>query len=311
MKIALLSRDPNLYSTQRLVESGKKRGHSVHVIDYLRCYMDITASAPQVLYQGESLNDYDAIIPRIGASNTFYGTTVVRQFEMSGAYSVIDSRSILRSRDKLRCLQILTKAGVDIPITGFAHSTKDIDKVIDLVGGTPLIVKLIEGTQGSGVILAETRASARSVIEGFRELDANILVQEFIEESRGMDLRCIVVGRKVVAAMLRQAINGEFRSNLHQGALATSVNITTAERQAALKAARAMGLKIAGVDILRSKRGPLVMEVNSSPGLEGIEAVSRRDIAELIITYTEQQVRNRKNQLKLEQTPLGSVDDYE
>jgi ribosomal protein S6--L-glutamate ligase len=276
--------------------------------------MDISADAPQVLYQGAELSGYDAVIPRIGASHTFYGTAVVRQFEMSGVYSAIDSQAIMRSRDKLRCLQILTRSGVDLPVTGFAHSIKDIDRLIDLVGGPPLVVKLIEGTQGNGVILAETRSAACAVIEAFRQLDANILVQEFIEEAGGADIRCLVVGRKVIASMKRQAPPGEFRSNLHQGAVGFQVAITPEERLTAIKAARAVGLRIAGVDLLRSRRGPLVMEVNSSPGLEGIEAVTRIDIASRIITYVEQQVLHqqskRSNKISIteeKETPRGFI----
>ena len=270
MRIAILSRRPSLYSTTRLKEAGKNRGHEMFVVDYLRCYMDITSRRPQVIYQGEPLK-VDAIIPRIGASNTFYGTAVVRQFEMMGVFASNESQAISRSRDKLRSLQLLARDGVGLPVTGCAHSTKDIDGVISLAGGTPLVFKLIEGTQGVGVILAETKKAAQAVIEAFRGLDANILVQEYIKEAGGADVRCFVVGGKVVASMKRQAGPGEFRSNLHRGGTAEKVKITPEERSTAVRAARTMGLNISGVDVLRSNHGAVVMEVNSSPGLEGIE----------------------------------------
>lgn len=290
MRIAILSRRPSLYSTTRLKEAGKNRGHEMFVVDYLRCYMDITSRRPQVIYQGEPLK-VDAIIPRIGASNTFYGTAVVRQFEMMGVFVANESQAISRSRDKLRSLQLLARDGVGLPVTGCAHSTKDIDGVISLAGGTPLVVKLIEGTQGVGVILAETKKAAQAVIEAFRGLDANILVQEYIKEAGGSDVRCFVVGGKVVASMKRQAGPGEFRSNLHRGGTAEKVKITPEERSTAVRAARTMGLNISGVDVLRSNHGAVVMEVNSSPGLEGIEKSTGVDVAAKIIEFIEKNAK--------------------
>jgi ribosomal protein S6--L-glutamate ligase len=289
MKIAILSHKPGLYSTRRLKEAGQQRGHEMQVIDYLRCYIDITSDQPRVLYSGRELNDFDAVIPRVGASNTFYGTAVVRQFEVMGVFSANESQAITRSRDKLRCLQLLSREGIGLPVTGFAHSTKDIDGLIGVVGGAPLVVKLIEGTQGVGVILAETTKAAEAVIEAFRGLDADILVQEFIKEAEGRDLRCFVVGGKVVAAMQRQSAAGDFRSNLHRGGTSEKVRISAEERSIAVRAAKAMGLQIAGVDILRSNRGPLVIEVNSSPGLEGIETTSGIDVSSKIIEFVEKQ----------------------
>jgi ribosomal protein S6--L-glutamate ligase len=290
MRIAILSRRPSLYSTTRLKEAGKNRGHEMFIVDYLRCYMDITSRRPQVIYQGEPLK-VDAIIPRIGASNTFYGTAVVRQFEMMGVFVANESQAISRSRDKLRSLQLLARDGVGLPVTGCAHSTKDIDGVISLAGGTPLVVKLIEGTQGVGVILAETKKAAQAVIEAFRGLDANILVQEYIKEAGGADVRCFVVGGKVVASMKRQAGPGEFRSNLHRGGTAEKVKITPEERSTAVRAARTMGLNISGVDVLRSNHGAVVMEVNSSPGLEGIEKSTGVDVAAKIIEFIEKNAK--------------------
>ena len=287
MKIAILSRDSGLYSTRRLRDVGRERGHEVRVIDYLRCYMDITSHRPRMLYQGEDLNDYDAVIPRIGASATFYGTAVVRQWEMMGVFPCNESQAISRSRDKLRSMQLLARAGVGLPVTGFANSTKDIGGLIDIVGGAPLVIKLIEGTQGVGVILAETRKAAEAVIEAFRGLDANILVQEFIKEAGGADLRCFVVGGRVVAAMKRQGAEGEFRSNLHRGGSAQKVKLSPEERATAKRAAKTMGLNVAGVDLLRSNHGPVVMEVNSSPGLEGIENATGVDVAGAVIDFLE------------------------
>jgi ribosomal protein S6--L-glutamate ligase len=287
MKIGILSRKPSLYSTRRLKEAGEQRGHRMYVIDYLRCYMDITSHKPKVIYRGEPLEGFDAIIPRIAASYTFYGTAVVRQFEMMGVFPANESQAISRSRDKLRCLQLLSRKGIGLPVTGFAHSTKDIDGLINTVGGAPLVIKLLEGTQGIGVVLAETRKSAAAVIEAFRGLDANILVQEFIKEAGGSDIRCFVVGEKVVAAMQRTAPEGEFRSNLHRGGTASKVKLTPEERSTATRSAKAMGLKIAGVDLLRSNHGPVVLEVNSSPGLEGIEMASGVDVSGKIIEFLE------------------------
>ncbi|MBA3483328.1 MAG: 30S ribosomal protein S6--L-glutamate ligase [Pirellulales bacterium] len=297
MRIAILSRRPSLYSTARLKEAGKNRGHEMSVVDYLRCYMDITSRRPQVIYQGEPLK-VDAIIPRIGASNTFYGTAVVRQFEMMGVFVANESQAISRSRDKLRSLQLLARDGVGLPVTGCAHSTKDIDGVISLAGGTPLVVKLIEGTQGVGVILAETKKAAQAVIEAFRGLDANILVQEFIKEAGGADVRCFVVGGRVVATMKRQAGPGEFRSNLHRGGTAEKIKISPEERSTAVRAARTMGLNISGVDVLRSNHGAVVMEVNSSPGLEGIEKATGVDVAGKIIEFIEKNAKQGKQRDK-------------
>lgn len=285
MRIIILSRNPKLYSTQRLVQAAKDRGCDVKVIDYLRCYMNITSSKPTIVYASKELQEVDVIIPRIGASHTFYGAAVVRQFETMGIVTLNKSQAITRSRDKLRSLQILSQKGIDLPVTGCAHSTKDIEGLIKIAGGAPLVVKLLEGTQGIGVVLAETKKAAESVIEAFRDLDANILVQEFVKEASGTDIRCFVVGDKVVASMIRRAKDGEFRSNLHRGGKGTAIEITEEERSVALKAVAAMGLSVAGVDILRSNRGPLVLEVNSTPGLKGIEEATGTDVAGLIINY--------------------------
>ncbi len=287
MKIAILSQDIALYSTRRLKEAGEKRGYEMKVINYLRCYMNITSHRPMLVYQGKQLEDFDAVIPRIGASKTFYGTAVVRQFEMMGVFSTNSSQAISRSRDKLRCLQLLAREGIGLPVTGFANSTQDIDGLIDMVGGAPLVIKLLEGTQGIGVVLAETHQAAKSVIEAFRGLDANILVQEFIKEAEGADIRCFVVGEKVIAAMKRQGAAGEFRSNLHRGGTAEKIKLTPEERSTAIRAVKTMGLKVAGVDMLRSNHGPVVIEVNSSPGLEGIETATGVDVAGKIIEFIE------------------------
>ncbi len=287
MKIGILSRKPELYSTSRLVEAGRQRGHEMSVINPLRCYMNITSHKPSIHYMGEKLEGFDAIIPRIGASITFYGTAVVRQFEMMNVYSVNESVAISRSRDKLRSLQLLARKGIGLPVTGFAHSTKYTDDLINVVGGAPLIIKLLEGTQGIGVVLAETNQAAESVIEAFRGLKANILVQEFIKEAAAIDIRCFVVGTKVVATMMRRGKKGEFRSNLHRGGVGAMVQITPEERSTAVRAAKIMGLNVAGVDMLRSNHGPVIMEVNSSPGLEGIEKTNSKDIAGIIIEYIE------------------------
>jgi ribosomal protein S6--L-glutamate ligase len=287
MKIVILSRKPSLYSTRRLREAAEQRGHDVRVIDYLRCYMNISAHKPQVIYRGEPITDVDAIIPRIGASQTFYGTAVVRQFEMMGVFSANSSIAISRSRDKLRCLQLLSRRGIGLPVTGFAHAIKDVRGLIHAVGGPPLVVKLLEGTQGIGVVLAETEKAAESVIEAFRGLDANILVQEFIKEAEGSDLRCFVVGDRVVAAMRRIAPRGDFRANVHRGGRMEKVRLTPEERTIAARSARELGLRVAGVDLLRSKHGPVVIEVNSSPGLQGIETTSEVDIASKILEFVE------------------------
>jgi ribosomal protein S6--L-glutamate ligase len=285
MKIAILSQNPHLYSTKRLREAGQEQGHDMRVIDYLRCYMNITSKKPTIVYKGQPLENFDAIIPRIGASKTFYGTAVVRQFEVMDVFSPNQSQAISRSRDKLRSMQILAREGVGLPITGFAHATQDIDGLIEMVGGAPLVIKLLEGTQGIGVVLAETYQAAKSVIEAFRGLDANILVQEFIKEAGGADLRCFVVGDQVIAGMKRQSAEGEFRSNLHRGGNAEEALLSPEEIDTAIRAAQAMGLKIAGVDLLRSNHGPVVMEVNSSPGLEGIESATGIDVAGKIIEF--------------------------
>ncbi|MEO0998707.1 MAG: 30S ribosomal protein S6--L-glutamate ligase [Pseudomonadota bacterium] len=287
MKIAILSRGPKLYSTRRLVEAAHEREHDVRVIDPLRCYMNIAAHKPQIHYRGEIIEGYHAVIPRIGASITFYGTAVVRQFEMMGVFPLNESVAISRSRDKLRSMQLLSRRGIGLPVTGFAHSPDDTRDVLSLVGGAPCVVKLLESTQGTGVVLAETGKAAESLIDAFRELDAQFLVQEFIKEAGGADIRCFVVGNKVVAAMQRQAQEGEFRSNLHRGGSAALVRLTPEERSVAVRAAKIMGLGVAGVDLLRSNHGPLVLEVNSSPGLEGIETATERDVAAIIIEFIE------------------------
>lgn len=291
MKIAILSRDGTLYSCKRLREAASRRGHVVEIIDPLSCYMNINPAAPSVHYKGRQLPHYDAVIPRIGSAITFYGTAVLRQFEMLGSYPLNESVAITRARDKLRSLQLLARQGIDLPVTGFAHSPDDTSDLIDMVGGAPLVVKLVEGTQGIGVVLAETRQAAESVIDAFRGLNAHILVQEYIKEAKGRDIRCLVVGNKVVAAIERQAKPGDFRSNLHRGGVANQVDITEREREIALHAAATLGLDVAGVDILRAERGPLVMEVNASPGLEGIEKTSGVDIATLMIEWIEQQAQ--------------------
>ena len=298
MKIAILSRNKNLYSTRRLVEAAELSGHEADVIDILRCYMNITPGKPEIHYRGEVLEGYDAVIPRIGASNTFYGGAVLRQFEMMGVFSVNESVAITRARDKLRSLQLISRRGVGMPKTGFANSPDDIHDLIKMVGGPPLVIKLLEGTQGIGVVLAETKKAAESVIEAFLGLNANILVQEFIKEAGGADIRCFVIGERVVAAMKRQAPAGEFRSNLHRGGSAELVRITPLERQTAVSAARIMGLNVAGVDLLRSDRGPLVMEVNSSPGLEGIESATGKDVAGMIIKFIEKNAKPHKTRTK-------------
>jgi len=287
VKIAILSRNPKLYSTRRLVEAAKERGHEVRVFDHLRCYMNITSMKPSISYRGEKLEGYDAVIPRIGASVTFYGTAVLRQFEMMGVYPLNESVAISRSRDKLRSVQLLARKGIGLPVTGFARSPDDVDDLLASVGGAPVVIKLLEGTQGIGVVLAETKKAAESVIEAFMGLNANILVQEFIKEADGADIRCFVVDGKVVAAMKRQGKEGEFRSNLHRGGNATVIRITPEERSTAVRAASIMGLNVAGVDLLRSNHGPVVMEVNSSPGLEGIEGATGKDIAGMIISCIE------------------------
>jgi ribosomal protein S6--L-glutamate ligase len=290
MKIAILSRNSKLYSTQRLVQAAEERGHQVRVLDALRCYMNITMNRPSVHYRGEELETFDAVIPRIGASVTYYGTAVLRQFEMMGTFPLNESVAITRSRDKLRSLQLLSRKGLGLPVTGFAHKPDDVEDLIKMVGGAPLVIKLLEGTQGIGVVLAETHKAAESVIEAFMGLKTNILVQEFIQEAGGSDIRCFVIGDKVVASMKRQGKEGEFRSNLHRGGTASLVRITPEERSTAVRAAKTMGLNVAGVDLLRSNHGPVVMEVNSSPGLEGIEKATGKDIAGLHIQFIEKRL---------------------
>lgn len=298
MKVAILSRGPELYSTRRLKEAGEALGHEVDIIDTLHCYMDITSSKPAVRYHGEELPKYDAIIPRVGASITFYGTSVVRQFEMMGTFSINESVAISRSRDKLRSLQLLSRKGIGLPRTGFASKPDKVDDLIKNVGGAPVVIKLLEGTQGIGVVLAETKKAAESIIEAFMGLKANILVQEYIKEAGGADIRCLVVGGKVVAAMKRQAAAGEFRSNLHRGGSAEIVKLTPEERKTAVDAAKVMGLNMCGVDILRSNNGPVVMEVNSSPGLEGIETATGKDVASMIIQFLEKNAKPNSNKTK-------------
>jgi ribosomal protein S6--L-glutamate ligase len=298
LKLAILSRNASLYSTTALREAAEKRGHEVKIVDYLRCYLNITSRRPTVQFQGRELEGFDAVIPRIGASHTFYGTAVVRQFELMGTFAANESQAITRSRDKLRSLQLLSRSGIGLPVTAFAHSTKDIDGLLETVGGAPVIVKLLEGTQGVGVVLAETKKAAESVIAAFRQLDANILVQEYIKEAGGSDIRCLVVGNRVVAAIERKGAPGDFRSNLHRGGSADKVKLSPEERSIAVRAARTLGLNISGVDILRSNHGPVVMEVNSSPGLEGVQTTTGVDVAGKIIEFLE----------KAETTPVRTRD---
>ncbi|TVU61042.1 30S ribosomal protein S6--L-glutamate ligase [Vibrio atlanticus] len=298
MRIAILSRNENLYSTSRLKAAGEARSHHVDVIDTLHCDIDIASNNPKIRYMGEELPQYDAVIPRIGASITFYGTAVVRQFEMMGTFCINESVAISRSRDKLRSLQLLSRKGIGLPKTGFASRPDKIQDLIKNVGGAPLVIKLLEGTQGIGVVLAETNKAAESVIEAFMGLKANILVQEFIEEANGADIRCFVVGNKVIAAMKRQAGEGEFRSNLHRGGTAQLVKLTKEERATAINAAKIMGLNLCGVDILQSKNGPVVMEVNSSPGLEGIEKATGKDVANMIFECIEKNAKPNANRTR-------------
>ncbi|GGZ45623.1 SSU ribosomal protein S6P modification protein [Shewanella chilikensis] len=294
MQIAILSQNKTLYSTRRLVEAAQERGYQVQVINPLECYMNISMQQSSIHIGGVELPPFDAVIPRIGAGITFYGTAVVRQFEMMATYTLNSSMGISRSRDKLRSMQLLSRKGIGLPVTGFANKPSDIPDLIDMVGGAPLVIKLLEGTQGIGVVLAETRKAAESVIEAFMGLKANIMVQEYIKEAQGADIRCFVLGEKVIAAMKRQALPGEFRSNLHRGGTATLVKLSPEERSIAVRAAKTMGLNVAGVDILRSNHGPVVMEVNSSPGLEGIEAATGKDVAGAIIEFIAKQKRKSK-----------------
>jgi len=280
------------------MEAGQKLGHEMRGINHKRCYMNIVSHSPEIHYKGESVAGVEAIIPRIGASVSFYGAAVVRQFEMMGVYSLNESVAITRSRDKLRALQLLSRKGIGLPVTGFANSPDDTDDLLDVVGGAPVVIKLLEGTQGVGVVLAETRKAASSVIEAFRGLKANFMVQEYIAEAGGADIRCFVVGDKVVAAMKRQGREGEFRSNLHRGGTASLIKITPEERSTAVRSAKVMGLNVAGVDLLRSNHGPVVMEVNSSPGLEGIETATGKDVATMIIQFIEKNARHGKTRTR-------------
>jgi ribosomal protein S6--L-glutamate ligase len=290
MKIVILSRQPHLYSTERLIEAGQQLGHEMLVVDHLKCNIELEKKKPKIYYQGSYLDDIDAVIPRIGASVTFYGTAVVRQFEMMKVFTAVESQALVRSRDKLRSLQLLARAGVGMPKTIFTNFSKNVEHVVDSVGGAPVILKLLEGTQGLGVILAESQNAAGSVMEAFNGLEARIIVQEFIKEAGGADIRAFVVDGEVVGAMKRQGKKGEFRSNLHRGGTASIIQLSEEETSTALIAAKAMGLGVAGVDMLQSKSGPLVLEVNSSPGLEGIEKATGTDIAQKIIRYVEKNV---------------------
>ena len=296
MKIAILSRKSNLYSTTRLRQAALDKGHYVRVIDHMQCNLIMEKGKPKIQYRGEILPKYDAIIPRIGASVTYYGAAVIRQFEMMNVYTPVTSSSLLRSRDKLRCLQNLSRAGLGLPRTVFTNFSRNADDLVKLAGGAPLIIKLLEGTQGLGVVLAETKSAATSVIEAFHDLKAKVIVQEFIEESKGADLRAFVVGGEIVGSMKRQAKEGEFRSNLHRGGSSQIIKLSKIEKQTAILAANVVGLGIAGVDLLQSKRGPLIIEVNSSPGLEGIEGATKVDIAGKIIDHLEKTItKNKKN----------------
>ena len=298
MKIALLCRSPQLYSHQRLIEAARARGHEIDAINHLRCTIDIASHRPKIHYQGKVLTKYDAVIPRIGASVTFFGTAVVRQFEMMRVYCVNESVAISRSRDKLRSLQLLSRKGIGLPVTVFAHKTSNADDIVKLAGGAPVIIKLLEGTQGIGVVLGETPKAAASIIEAFGGVNTNILVQEFVEEAKGEDVRCIVIGDRVVASMQRRGREGDFRSNLHRGGSAKSTRITPQERATAIGAARAMGLNVCGVDMLRSNHGPVVMEVNSSPGLEGVETATGVDVAGKIIEFIEKNAQPGKTKTR-------------
>lgn len=295
MKIYILSRNANLYSTRRLLEAGQKRGHEMSVIDYLACNVMVEQGKPYMLYHGKPLEVPDAVIPRVGASRTFYGCAVVRQFEMMHVFTSVKSQAIVRSRDKLRSMQILSRHGLGLPATAFASSPDQIKSLMKKLGGPPIVIKLLEGTQGKGVVLAESITAAKSALDAFFGLKANILIQEYIKEAKGKDIRVFVVDSKVEASMLRQGANDDFRSNLHQGGSAEKIKLSKLEKETALNAAKALGLSIAGVDILQSSRGPLVMEVNSSPGLEGIENISEKDIATAIIKYIE---RNAQRKIK-------------
>ncbi len=298
MKIALLCRNANLYSHRRLIQAATDRGHEIEAINHIRCYIDIASHRPAIHYHKRKLTGYDAVIPRIGASVTFFGTAVVRQFEMMGVYCLNESVGISRSRDKLRSLQLLSRQGIGLPVTLFAHKTSNAEEILELIGGAPVVIKLLEGTQGIGVVLGETPKAAESIIQAFGGVNTNILVQEFVKEAKGEDIRCLVIGDRVVAAMMRRGKEGDFRSNLHRGGSATSVKITPQERATAVGSAKAMGLNVCGVDLLRSNHGPVVMEVNSSPGLEGLEKATGVDVAELIIEFVEKNARPGKTKTR-------------
>ena len=298
MKIAMLARNAELYTHKRLKAAAEERGHTLDIINTLRCYMNIASHRPEVYYNGEKLVGYDAVIPRIGASITFYGTAVLRQFEMQGVYPLNESVGIGRSRDKLRSMQLLARDGIGLPVTTFAHDPKQTEEVLDLAGGAPVVIKLLEGTQGIGVVLADTKRSAKSVVEAFRGAGVNILVQEFIKEAGGTDIRAIVIGGKVVAAMKRTGAAGDFRSNMHRGGTAEVIKLSPEERLTAIRSAKAMGLNVCGVDMLRANHGPVVMEVNSSPGLEGVEAATGLDIASKIIEYIEKNAKPNATKTK-------------
>ena len=298
MRIALMARNPNLYSHQRLVEAAEQRGHEIQIIDTLRVYINIASHRPEMRYKGAKLEGFDAVIPRIGASVTFFGTAVLRQFEMMGVYPLNESVAISRSRDKLRSLQLLARKGIGLPVTIFAHSTSRADDILEMLGGPPVVIKLLEGTQGIGVVLGETQTAATSMIQAFGGLKANILVQEFIKEAGSQDIRCLVVGDRVVASMMRKGAPGDFRSNLHRGGSAQSIRITPEERSTAVRAAHIMGLNVCGVDLLRSNHGPVVMEVNSSPGLEGLEKATGIDVAGKIITFLEKAARPNRTKTR-------------
>lgn len=294
MKITILSRNGNLYSTKRLYDTAIERGHDVEVIDFLKCYMVIKKGNPEIYYDGNKISGINAVIPRIGASRTFYGSAVVKQFEMMQVFCLNRSESIKRSRDKLISMQLLARAGLGMPITAFAADPNDVNHLVREVGGAPLVIKLLEGTQGIGVVLAETQKAAKSVVEAFHGLKANMLIQEYIKESKGADIRALVVGGEIVAAMKRQGPEGEFRSNIHRGGSSTQIKLTKAEKSAAREAVKVFGLNLAGVDMLKSSKGPMIMEVNSSPGLEGIEVSTGINVAGKIIEFIENNYHKRK-----------------
>lgn len=298
MRIILLARNPKLYSHRRLIEAAEMRGHEIEVVDTLRVYVNISSKKPAVRYRGRDLEGFDAVIPRIGASITAFGTAVLRQFEVMGVYPLNESVAISRSRDKLRSLQLMSRKGIGLPVTCFAHKTGQAGDIINQVGGAPVVIKVLEGTQGIGVVLGETENAAKSMIQAFGGLNADILVQEFIKEAKGEDIRALVIGNKVVAAMKRTGAEGDFRSNLHRGGQAVQIKITPEERATAVKAAKVLGLNVAGVDMLRSNRGPVVMEVNSSPGLEGIEKATGKDIAGMIIQFLEKNAKHNRTRTR-------------